>query len=346
MTPLHFHESIRAKLVCAEAIAANVGKYYDFFLTRHKPELYAALRASSQKHTTVPLKGWSMVHFDRLSVVIPAHNEAAVIAETLASLFSGSKQIPDVLVVCNGCYDDTASVVRAVAPDAIVLESSVASKTHALNLGDQHASGFPRFYLDADIRVSPGALDTVASRMAETGAPIASPRPVMDLEGCSWLVRAYYAVWLQLPYVRDGLMGTGVYALSREGRQRFGEFPQLIADDGYVRALFEPSERLLVTECHVLVRAPRNLANLVKIKTRSRLGVYELHMKFPELAGAAEAHGGALRFVASRPSLWVPAMVYLAVNLLTRWRARRMARQRGFSVWERDDSRRAAGSGV
>ena len=281
-----------------------------------------------------------------LSVVIPAHNEQAVLPSTLESLSRGTHKQLCLVIACNGRSDFTGSVARAVAPDAIVLESNVASKTHALNVGDRIASGFPRFYLDADIRVSPGALDTVARRMAETGAPIASPRPVMDLEGCSWLVRAYYAVWLQLPYVRDGLMGTGVYALSREGRQRFGEFPQLIADDGYVRALFEPSERLLVTECHVLVRAPRNLANLVKIKTRSRLGVYELHMKFPELAGAAEAHGGALRFVASRPSLWVPAMVYLAVNLLTRWRARRMARQRGFSVWERDDSRRAAGSGV
>jgi hypothetical protein len=181
--------------------------------------------------------------------------------------------------------------------------------------------------------------------MAEAQALIASPRPVMDFEGCSWAVRAYYAVWLALPYVRNGLMGTGVYALSEKGRQRFAEFPQVIADDGYVRALFSPSERLLVTDCHALVRAPRDLANLIKIKTRSRLGVYELQMKFPELAQKVAPGSGGLPFIARRPSLWGAAMVYLGVNLYTRWRAKRMARERGFDIWERDDSRRTPSDG-
>jgi glycosyltransferase involved in cell wall biosynthesis len=284
------------------------------------------------------------MHQEPISIVVPAHNESAVIRDTLASLGS-EPVIPELIIACNGCADDTATVARAADPHAIVLESSVPSKTAALNIGDATASHFPRFYIDADIRVSPGALTLVARRMRETGKPIASPRPVMDFEGCSRAVRAYYAVWLALPYVRDGLMGTGVYALSEQGRQRFAEFPQVIADDGYVRALFAPSERLLVTDCHVLVRAPRNLANLIKIKTRSRLGVYELQMKYPELALQVAPGTGGLAFVARRPSLWVAALVYLSVNLYTRRRAKRMARERGFDVWERDDSRRAPSDG-
>ena len=278
------------------------------------------------------------------SVVMPAHNEESVIRETLESLEDDIRQA-ELIICCNGCSDRTASVSRMTNPYVIVLESKTPSKVGALNDGDEKATCFPRVYMDADIRVSPGGLTTLTQRMAECGALLASPSPVMDFEHCSWFVRAYYSVWLALPYVREGLMGTGVYALSEQGRQRFAEFPQLIADDGYVRALFAPSERLLVNECYVLVRAPRDLANLAKIKTRSRLGVYELKMKYPELAAQVAPGTRGLAFVALRPSLWVAAMVYLGVNLYTRWRAKRMARQRGFDVWERDDSRRAPSDG-
>lgn len=278
------------------------------------------------------------------SVVIPAHNEESVIGDTISALKSERGSF-EIVIVCNGCNDRTAVEARSFGAGVKVLETSLPSKTYALNLGDKAASLYPRFYLDADIRLSRGALELVTKRMSETNLLIASPRPVMDFEGCSWAVRAYYAVWLALPYVRNGLMGTGVYALSEKGRQRFAEFPQVIADDGYVRALFAPSERLLVTDCHVLVRAPRNLANLIKIKTRSRLGVYELQMKYPELAQKVAPGTGGLAFVARRPSLWLAAIVYLGVNLYTRTRAKRMARERGFGIWERDDSRRTPSNG-
>jgi len=285
----------------------------------------------------------------RFSVLIPAHNESGQIQDTLRSISKSADALNlssnEILVVCNGCQDETASVVRQNFSSVYVVETPIASKTLALNLGDAQLTAFPRFYLDADIRLSPSALTRIATLLHTSGALIASPRAVMDLEGCSWPVRAFYTVWLSLPYVRNGLNGTGVYALSREGRSRFGEFPQLIADDGYVRAHFKPSERLLVEECYALVRAPQDLHNLVKIKTRSRLGVYELQLKYPHLAASGPAASGGFRFVAMRPSLWAPALVYLGVNLYTRWRARRMAREKGFNIWERDDSRRGGAPG-
>ncbi len=84
------------------------------------------------------------------------------------------------------------------------------------------------------------------------------------------------------------MIGTEVYALSEKGRKRFDAFPEIIADDGYVRALFKADERTLVDSCYSLVRAPANLASLLKIKIRSRLGRYELKKKFPELLGNEE----------------------------------------------------------
>ena len=80
------------------------------------------------------------------------------------------------------------------------------------------------------------------------GALAAAPVMDVDLRGSSLAVRAYYRVWMRLPYVRDGMIGVGVYALSEEGRRRFGEFPEVIADDGYVRMLFGSGERIRVDD--------------------------------------------------------------------------------------------------
>ena len=57
------------------------------------------------------------------SVVIPAHNEQASILATLARLSTGLEgEVLDVVVVCNGCTDRTAEVVRRTYPDVRVLE--------------------------------------------------------------------------------------------------------------------------------------------------------------------------------------------------------------------------------
>ena len=79
------------------------------------------------------------------------------------------------------------------------------------------------------------------------------------------------------------MIGVGVYALSEEGRGRFGAFPDVIADDGYVRMLFSPSERIHVDDAPVRIYAPAGVSDLVRIKTRSRLGRYQLRQRYPDL---------------------------------------------------------------
>ena len=112
----------------------------------------------------------------------------------------------------------------------------------------------------------------------------------VDLRGSSLAVRAYYRVWTRLPYVREGMIGVGVYALSEDGRRRFEAFPDVIADDGYVRTLFDPGERVRVDDAPVRVYAPERFSDLVRIKTRSRLGRYELGQRFPDLVARERAN--------------------------------------------------------
>lgn len=278
-------------------------------------------------------------------IIVPAYNEEAVIRRCLDGLTRGAAPGEvHVVVACNGCHDRTADAARAFDGPVTVVETATASKVAALNLGDAAAGGFPRLYVDADVVLT---IDDVRRIVAvlRAGAPAAAPCMRMDFTGASWGVRAYYRIWQMLPYTREGMIGVGSYALSEQGRGRFGEFPDVIADDGYVRALFAKEERPRVEGAFVTVAAPHTLPDLLKIKTRSRLGGYELTQRFPELMArerAGKPYGGAAATVLVRPWLWPHALVYAGVNLLARRRAGRRSASRAETVWERDESTRTA----
>uniref|UniRef100_UPI003D7D42C8 glycosyltransferase n=1 Tax=Kineococcus sp. SYSU DK007 TaxID=3383128 RepID=UPI003D7D42C8 len=196
-----------------------------------------------------------------VSVVVPAHDEARTLRRTLAALGAAAvREVPDVVVVANGCSDDTAEVARAAG--VRVVELGQASKAAALRAGDEAALTFPRVYLDADIVLSPGALDELTDTLRTDEPVVASPRVQFDTAASSWPVRVFYRAYEQIPYVREGLVGLGVYGVSRSGRARFGQFPDVRGDDLFVQRLFAPAERR-TSGGRFVVAAPRDLRNLV-----------------------------------------------------------------------------------
>ncbi len=275
-------------------------------------------------------------------IIIPAHNEENVIGRCLNSLLNGAKSGTfEIIVVCNGCSDRTAEIVASFGELITLIETSVASKTNALNLGDHAAATFPRFYQDADVVITPDAVKDVADLLERGSFLAASPKMKMNYGRSSWAVRSYYDIWQKLPYVREGMIGTGVYGLSREGRARFDKFPDIIADDGYVRALFTSAERGCVTTAASVVRAPLNIKNLIKIKTRSRMGQYQLRDKFPELKrNEKKNYIDALADLIGDIKLWPKILVYLYVNLSTRLRAKKYIKINQTVSWGRDESSR------
>jgi glycosyltransferase involved in cell wall biosynthesis len=280
------------------------------------------------------------------SIVIPAHNEAQVIRRTLEAFVPQAEDGEfDVVVVCNGCADHTADIAREFAPRVRVIETDLPSKTNALNLGDQAAVGFPRVYLDADVTMSLNSLRRLAAALSTSKILAAAPavdtifKPESD-----WSVRAYYRFWMSLPFVKEGMMAAGVYAVSEEGRKRFGRFPDVIADDGYVRLAFEPAERIEVADAISRVVAPARFMDLVRIKTRSRLGVHQLRARFPGLfrrEQRSKRYGQALASVLRRPDLYLCAIPFLAVSVISRYRANRQKASMSDYRWEVDASSRA-----
>ena len=277
------------------------------------------------------------------SVVIPAYNEEGVIGACLESLLADYKHGEfEVVVVANGCTDKTVEIALGFGDPVRVIELAEGNKAKALNRGDSEATGFPRMYVDADIRVSTAALRAVASVLkTEGGILLAAPRGIVDNEDRSLLVRAFLKVWTHLPYFQEGPIGAGFFAFSREGRQRFGAFPDIIADDGYARLMVAPHERACVSSSTFTITPPRSLAAILGVMTRVRAGSIQLREEFPELLRNESAStGNSLQAIASQPSLWPYAPVYLAVVGLSWLQAFRKIRANRVHVWERDETSR------
>jgi cellulose synthase/poly-beta-1,6-N-acetylglucosamine synthase-like glycosyltransferase len=210
------------------------------------------------------------------SVLIPAHNEAAVIARCLNSLFAGIEPGElEVAVVCNGCRDNTAEVARSFGGSVTVIELDQSSKPAALRAGDRQLRIFPRLYLDADVVLPGRTARLVLNQLARPGAVVARPPLRYDTSRSSALVRRYYGARVRLPAVTESVWGAGLYGLSAAGRARFDEFPDVIADDLFAAQHFKPGELEIVGDEPVVVVAPANLRDLLKIRRRVYRGAAE-----------------------------------------------------------------------
>jgi cellulose synthase/poly-beta-1,6-N-acetylglucosamine synthase-like glycosyltransferase len=276
-----------------------------------------------------------------LSIVIPAHNEASVVARTLQSILANKLDRPlQIIVVANGCTDETAAVVRRFDGQVELVETPVGSKTHALNLGDRVAKYDLRAYLDADIELSDNALQSVLDAFKDPTVRLAMPRAKHIYRGHNPFLAGYYNLWRSLPYVRKGAMGGGFYAIDKVLRSRFREFPALTADDKFMRNLAKPCERRVVEGCYATVTMPQTFVDLLKVKTRWTYGNLELAAVRPDLNGNDQnKHEGALGYLAIRPWHWIhlPAFIFVYAYAQVAARKRFAAKQ---AIWDRDASTR------
>ncbi|GII89095.1 hypothetical protein Ssi03_70850 [Sphaerisporangium siamense] len=274
------------------------------------------------------------------SVIIPAHNEARVIGRLLADLLAEARDGEfDIVVVANGCDDDTAGVARGYG--VRVVETEIPSKREALRLGDEAATGHPRVYLDADVQMGTADLRLLRDALAVPGGPLAAaPERSLVLGDRPWPVRAYYAVWTRLPAVREGLFGRGVIAVSEEGNRRIMDLPPVMGDDLAASLAFAPAERRVVRTAHAVIHPPRTLGDLVRRRVRAVTVVAEIEQG--PIAGQ-EARTGLrdLAGIAGRAPWLVPHLVvFLAVTLVARARARRAVKAGDYTTWLRDESSR------
>lgn len=317
------------------------------FLTRVVVALHELARSMESSHRTVlrvvlSKRAWvalpkasrnvtsDIVEAARGSIVIPAHNEAAAIGLTLDRLAPlGLSPNVDIVVVANGCADDTAAIAQS-RPGVKVLEIGKPSKTAALNLAETATARWPRIYLDADIQISLAAVCDTLIHLDRKDAVAGRPPYLWVLDGVSWPVRAYYQARSRIPSAHLALWGAGVYALSADGRRRFGAFPDIVADDLFVDRQFAAWEKQVVHTDPVLVSVPRSARSLLKVLRRQNRGAKEL--RSGTLSGTLKELARSI----TGPWSLLNAVVYAGFSLLSRSPTRSKDR------WERDESSRNA----
>jgi glycosyltransferase involved in cell wall biosynthesis len=287
------------------------------------------------------------------SVVIPAYNEANGIERCVRSVLADGIEGLVVVVVPNACKDDTAMRARAFSGVAtatvLVVDTPEGGKTNAINLGERalRESGndvFPRLFLDGDIELRPGTLRALFAAAAGPEARVVSAQPEFEASRSSLLVRLFYAADALNPYhLTSAPNGSGTYCVSATARARWGEFPNVIADDSYVERQFAASERVTMLGAYSIVRVPRYYSALRAISARKRVGAQELNAIAPlrkDQCDATGTFGVVARACLARPQLWPALVVWAATKLFERIERGKVAGKTGTDRWQHDMSSR------
>jgi cellulose synthase/poly-beta-1,6-N-acetylglucosamine synthase-like glycosyltransferase len=284
-----------------------------------------------------------------ISIIIPAHNEAAVIGFCLQSLLDQTTTRPlRIIIIVNGCTDATADVARCFQPavqaaghELIIEELPRGCKPDALNQGDLFAAPGVRIYMDADVRLSHDAIAGVIDELEENGRTCLTAPALKVAPPRSLITRSYAQVWSRLPVVRTDVMGCGFYAVTARGRWRWDTFPRIISDDKFVRLCFTPDERRPSRKGSFTIYMPEGFTELVRVRGRWCRGNRELVKKLP-LVGKRERnrYDRTLLFLFRSPSLWPHVPIFIIIFILGQLAALGRSSQ-SVDTWERADVARA-----
>lgn len=159
----------------------------------------------------------------RTAVIIPAHDEAAVIGQTILGLpRRGSKFL--VLVVADNCCDDTAAIARSAGAQVIVREDQEnRGKGFALATGREYLRADPPdvvVILDADCRMDRPSLGVLSNHAFVSGracqavnllAPDLAAPPMVQISNFAFMIKNLIRQrGLQRLAGRAHLTGTGM----------------------------------------------------------------------------------------------------------------------------------------
>lgn len=276
------------------------------------------------------------------TVIVPAHNESSVIEDCLNSIIN-QNGVDHIIVPCNGCTDDTVEIVRSKYPSVVCLDIETPSKTNAINVAEEKAQelglSYPIFYIDADTQLSENTIQHITEAMQDSITQLAAPTPIIDTSKSSWLVKTYYKVWINLPYIKEGVIATCSFIVSEEGRKRFDKFADVIGDDGFIRCHFKNKEISNIEGAEIYIRAPKDIFSLVKIKTRARLGNMELiaRNKCPVIENKNYGNVMKSRLLSKD---FFPTAIYILIVMVIRVRANMQFKKLDDYQWEKDTSSR------
>lgn len=138
-----------------------------------------------------------------VAILVPAHDEAAGLAPTLACFRASMRAHDRLVVVADNCCDDTAAIARAAGAEVVErFDTALRGKAYALEAGLDYLRAQPPgmvLVLDADCTIAPDFVATLAAQCRQHQAPIQSLylmkapegdlRPVSLLAEFAWRIK-------------------------------------------------------------------------------------------------------------------------------------------------------------
>ncbi len=251
-----------------------------------------------------------------VSVLIPAYNEAPVIATSIRHILDSTHQNLSVIVIDDGSTDGTSEVVRtcfAEEPRVKLITARNGGKARAINLGLQRATGDIVVVLDADTQFEPLTISRLVRWFADpkVGAVAGNAKVGNRI---NMLTR-----WQALEYIsaqnleRRALATLGcitvvpgaVGAWRRESILKLGGFPPdtLAEDQDLTLQIQREGEKVLFDPSAIAwTEAPDTVAGLAKQRFRWAFGTLQCLWKHRRMN--LNARYGALGLVAL-PQVWL-----------------------------------------
>lgn len=238
-----------------------------------------------------------------LSVIVPAHNEAALVGDCLDSMLGQlvaqtTIERTEVIVVASACRDDTSAIATDVLSEYNEVRSEVIDvrkpgKKLALNAGLDVARGDMVLCVDGDVVVTPGAIERAHADMHEPDARLISgqvaptmldswinrkPAPSIDL-----LVFAKRQVTLPHKSARGGFIGFFRKDLPPCGYSEGGA-PDDAWLSAYMGSKFDLDAIRVNEDVSVTYMPPMTLRDLQSQINRYRMSTLLVRREHPELS--------------------------------------------------------------
>jgi len=227
-----------------------------------------------------------------VSVIIPVHNGGRFVEEKLESVFALDYPLGrlEVIVVADGCTDDTEALVRRFQNESLHLISIPHSgKPTALNTGVARASGQILLMTDIRQQLQPESLRTMAACFEDSEVGVVSGVLVVR-EGTSRDEADIRLYWRYESWIReklseiDSMFGaTGPFYAIR--RSLFVPLPEdILLDDVYLpMTAFLRGYRLIVEPAARATEYPMTSAREFGRKVRTLGGNYQIMLRLPVL---------------------------------------------------------------
>ena len=247
-------------------------------LAHHRRERKARRRSEPVASAALPT----------ISVLVPAHNEAAVIDRTIESLLALRPAPLEIIVIDDGSSDGTAAIASRYP--VRVLHQAQAGKAHAFNRGIAEASGEVILAMDADTIVAADLLRHLLPHFCEpTVVAVAGNVKVGNRKGLLPRLQALeYIVSLNLDRRAQAVMGTitvvpgAAGAFRRSALDAIGGYPTdtLVEDADLTMALLRTGGKIRYeSRAIAYTEAPQTFKDVLRQRRRWAYGTVQVAAK-------------------------------------------------------------------